>query len=579
MAIELGSAYGKVSIDASGVKAGTDSAIGSLKTLSQIGMQVGRDLQMIGAGLSVALTAPIVAFGVASVKSAMESEDALAELDAVLKSTGGSAGMTRDELTRMASALQRLTQFSDEEIISVESMLLTFTAIKKDVFPQATEAVLNLAQKFGSVEQAAVQVGKALADPISGVTALRRVGVMLTDQQEAEIKKFVELGDVELAQKIILKELETEFGGLAEKMGGTTAGKMKILSNAFDDFKEKVGEVFLPILAKAAVALTKLLDAFLGLPPGVQKVIIILGIVAAGFLAIIGPMVLVLGTIVSIISSIAGAVSMLVGAGVSLATIGAAITAVGAAIGGVIAVLATVVLPILIIIATLAALYLAFKYNFGGIRTTVEQLGFIIKYRFSEAWNSASASTQSGMANIGASIQTGTEGMKATLGGWIDWMRAAWQGAMDFLARAAAWGRNAIFSVFRVDWAGLGRSIIQGIINGFSSGLSALVTAATNAANAALSAIKKTLGISSPSMEAFKLGALTAQGYALGLKQTLDPREIAKLMARPIQNLSTSSNQQLVFQYAGGVTRQEMAAAIAINREQTMDDILKYLGA
>jgi hypothetical protein len=92
----------------------------------------------------------------------MESEKAMAELNAVLKSTKGVAGVSIDALTAHAEALQKVTMFSDEAINAGQSMLLTFTNIGADVFPQATEAVLNLAEKFGSVDQAAVQLGKAL---------------------------------------------------------------------------------------------------------------------------------------------------------------------------------------------------------------------------------------------------------------------------------------------------------------------------------------------------------------------------------------------------------------------------------
>src|SRR5690606_1170865 len=134
----------------------------------------------IGAGVTAIVGGlGLVAGGLASsVKEAMDAEDAMAELNAVLQSTGGVAGVTAEMATDLANSLQNVTRFEDDAILAGESMLLTFTNIGQGVFPQATEAVLNLAQKFGSVDQAAVQLGKALNDPINGVTSLRRVGVM-----------------------------------------------------------------------------------------------------------------------------------------------------------------------------------------------------------------------------------------------------------------------------------------------------------------------------------------------------------------------------------------------------------------
>lgn len=182
------------------------------------------------------------------IQSASDSEDAIANLNATLQSTGGAAGLTSEELQNMANSLQNVTRFSDEAILNGEAMLLTFTSIGSEVFPEATEAMLNLAAKFGSVDTAAVQLGKALNDPIAGVTALRRVGVQLTDEQEEMIKKFVEQGDIMAAQKIILGELQTEFGGLAEAMGGTFQGQVEILKNRFDNLKEGIGALIIDAL-------------------------------------------------------------------------------------------------------------------------------------------------------------------------------------------------------------------------------------------------------------------------------------------------------------------------------------------
>ena len=179
----------------------------------------------------------------AMIAEASESEQKVTELNAVLKSTGGIAGVTAKQALDLANNFQKVTRFSDEAVLSGENMLLTFTNIGKDVFPRATAAVLDYATKFGSVEQASIAIGKALQDPITGVTNLRRVGVMLTDQQEEQIKTFMKAGQIQKAQAIILKELETEFGGLAIAAGKTFAGKLDILQHKFEDV-QLPGECF-----------------------------------------------------------------------------------------------------------------------------------------------------------------------------------------------------------------------------------------------------------------------------------------------------------------------------------------------
>jgi len=180
-----------------------------------------------------------------------------AQLNAVLKSTQGVAGLTAKELTTMASALQKQTRFGDEAIISAQSLMLTFTKVGKDVFPQAIETVMNMSEAMGTdMQQSVIQVGKALNDPIMGVSALRRVGVQLSEQQEQQVKDFMKVGDVVSAQKIILGELETQFGGVAKAAGQTMGGALDQMSNAVGDAQQALGRQLEPVIISVALGIT-----------------------------------------------------------------------------------------------------------------------------------------------------------------------------------------------------------------------------------------------------------------------------------------------------------------------------------
>lgn len=187
------------------------------------------------------------------VEDAMASQEVMAQTNAVLASTHGAAGMSADAIADLANELSRFTPYDDEAIQSAENLLLTFTSIGKDVFPQATETVLNMSTALGQdLKSSAIQLGKAMNDPITGATALRRVGVALTEQQMDQIKAFQESGDLLSAQKIIMGELTTEFGGSAKAAGDTFAGKMKILNTQIGNVKESIGMALLPMLTKLA---------------------------------------------------------------------------------------------------------------------------------------------------------------------------------------------------------------------------------------------------------------------------------------------------------------------------------------
>lgn len=192
-----------------------------------------------------------------TIKSANDSENAMAQLNSVLASTKGAAGVTADQLNKQASALQKMTTFSDEAISSAQSLLLTFTNVKGKVFEDSIPVILDMSQALGQdLKSSSIQLGKALNDPIKGITALSRVGVSFTEKQKETIAKLVETGKTAEAQRVILKELNTEFGGSAAAAGKTFAGSMERLKNQMDDVKESIGQTMVnaltPFTQKAA---------------------------------------------------------------------------------------------------------------------------------------------------------------------------------------------------------------------------------------------------------------------------------------------------------------------------------------
>ena len=222
-------------------------------------------------GVSLTGAGAIAAVGAAlkySLDRALEAEKAMAATEAVIKSTGGAAGLTAEQISRMAQSESQLTSIDDDVIQGGQNMLLTFTNIGGSVFPQATRAMENMAVAMANgdtsaidLKGTAIQLGKALNDPVAGATALQRVGVTLTDTQKTQIKTFMDLGDTAAAQGVILAELEKEFGGMAEAMGNTGAGKIKKAQNAIDDLAASLGQRLLPMLGDAAQAFSTLLTA------------------------------------------------------------------------------------------------------------------------------------------------------------------------------------------------------------------------------------------------------------------------------------------------------------------------------
>ncbi len=182
------------------------------------------------------------------------------KIRALIESTGGAAGITAEEIGKMAGALQSVTTFGDEVIMEGQAILLTFDKIGKDIFPQVTETALNLSTVLGTdVAGAAKQLGKALNDPTEGLSALSRVGIQFTEQQKAQIEELQKSGRVAEAQGLILAELEKRFGGTARAAADGT-GAFVQLKNTFGDLLEEIGKNFVPVLVSAAKALSGLIN-------------------------------------------------------------------------------------------------------------------------------------------------------------------------------------------------------------------------------------------------------------------------------------------------------------------------------
>jgi phage-related protein len=194
------------------------------------------------------------------IDEASEAQDGLAQLTSVLQATGGAAGVTAQQVLDLSSNLSAengLSKFTDDAILAGENLLLTFKNIGGDVFPMATQALVDMGQAMGTgPQEEAIRLGKALNDPIAGLSALSRVGVTFSDSQKEAIESMVKMGDTAGAQKAILAELTSEFGGSAAAAAGTFSGQMMTLREMFAGFQETVGTALMPALQSITSALT-----------------------------------------------------------------------------------------------------------------------------------------------------------------------------------------------------------------------------------------------------------------------------------------------------------------------------------
>ena len=285
------------------------------------------NMQKLGRSITQSVTLPLAGMAALSVQAFRDQAKAVAQVEQGLKSTGNAAGRTLDDLTRMASELQKNTLFGDEDILqNATAQLLTFTNIAGNEFDRTQKAALDLATRLGGdLKSASIQLGKALNDPIANLSALSRSGIQFSKEQKEVIKSLAETGELAKAQGIILDELEKQYGGSAEAAAEADGGITQ-LGNAIGDLGEEIGKVVTQMIAPMIEKVRTLVEGFANLDDNTKRFVVRLG----GIIAAFGPILFFLPQIITQVKLLGVALAsnpILAAAGV--------ITAIGFALQGV----------------------------------------------------------------------------------------------------------------------------------------------------------------------------------------------------------------------------------------------------
>lgn len=266
---ELSAVHVKLTGDASGLKAALDGTQDELKETERSSEKTKDSLRGLAKGLASVAAAAVGIKGMSSlfsgvVREAEKFETSMLKINAIIRATGGVAGKTGDQILSFAQSLALNTLESTEGVLAAQQRLLTFRKVSGDVFDRAIRASADLSAAMGTdLSSSAVMLGRALEDPITGLTSLTRTGTVFTDAQKDLVKSLVQSGNLQQAQILILKELEAQYGGTAQAAATGYAG-------ALDTLAQRQQELFLAIddtlgvtkgLAAAAKGLANVFDA------------------------------------------------------------------------------------------------------------------------------------------------------------------------------------------------------------------------------------------------------------------------------------------------------------------------------
>lgn len=187
-----------------------------------------------------------IALGKASIQEAIQAEAENNRLATILKNTGATNKQI-EALNKQADALERVGVVSGGNIKVVQSQLATFD-LSAAAIQRLTPAILDYVTAEKGANASAEDFRSAtngLAQALNGnFASLTKTGFVLDETTKAQISNGTE---AERAAAIV-KVLNSTYEGFNETLTETAEGRLIQLRNNFDQIKERIGNVLLPIL-------------------------------------------------------------------------------------------------------------------------------------------------------------------------------------------------------------------------------------------------------------------------------------------------------------------------------------------
>lgn len=172
----------------------------------------------------------------AFIRNTIDAQNELAQLNAVLRSTGEAAGFNSMQLMKMADTMAQSTTHSAGEIVKAQTRLLSYSSIVGEQFPRALQMAIDQSVRLGEgIEQSAETIGKALEKPSQGVTALTKQGFRFEESQKKVMKALEDTGRLAEAQAMVLDVMGESYAGAAEAARDTFGGAVIGLKNTLND--------------------------------------------------------------------------------------------------------------------------------------------------------------------------------------------------------------------------------------------------------------------------------------------------------------------------------------------------------
>ena len=531
----------------------------------------GNSITSAGQGLSLTLTAPIVAAGGAAVKLASDTNEALNKVDVAFKDNAqGIKDWSDTTLERFGiargTALDMASTYGD---------MATSMGLDTEQASVMSETLVGLAGDLSSFKNINIDIADtALKSVFTGETeSLKQLGIVMTQANLQEYaysqgirKKIQDMSQAEQTQlryNYVLAMTKNAQGDF-ERTGAGTANQIRVFSESLKELGATMGQHILPVITPLIQKLNEMVQKFGDLSPGVQKTIL----VVAGVAAAIGPVVLIIGQMVTAAGAISGVVSTaaaaIASAGGVTAALGAAFTALTGPVGIAVAVIAGLVLAVKELWQNNESFRNTVKEIWSDIENIITKVGMAIK-AFWDKWGKDITAVFTNIWNIiKAVFQTAAEVIVNAFGLFLDILQGDWQGAWEHVKNIFISLWNGIKTVVVNAFEGLrtlyntlleiGAHIIQGLINGIKDRIEKVREIAGEIAETVKGKIKDALSIRSPSQVMHEYGLNISEGLSTGMQEGLSFIEgsvsdiIASLvdMRNSLLDVETETNAKLL---------------------------------
>ncbi len=254
----------------------------ALRDLDSAAGRHGKGIEKAGSGIRDAMVGiGLAGVGMFALGEWEEGQKVAARTEAVIRSTGGAAGETADEIEALAEEISRKTATDDELVQSAANAVASLQELRneagegRDIFDRSTKAAVDWAAATGGdAADAADKLGKILVNPEKALARLTKAGVVFTDEEKKKLAALQATGDEIGQQVILLDAIERKVGGSAEAMA-TSMDRAKL---AAGNAAEALGGVLAPAIELVADVVEPLSGAFQSLDQNQQTVVAGLGV-------------------------------------------------------------------------------------------------------------------------------------------------------------------------------------------------------------------------------------------------------------------------------------------------------------